>query len=388
MPILQDLLNPSFVRGVITRVLGPGRFLSESFGFGIGGPNVQQVPGRVYTYDIFDNVASVSNFRSGYAPAGTIAVNPVGNNVVALGRAAEKIGLDYNQLLRIRAIGEGASTEDMMGVRYAERQLRVLRQRADNTREFITASMFNGGKYGYYISGDDWIPTLDVTNANVVVDMKIDTGNVLTGGSFAAGLQMGTGSNILTASWATTTTDIPANLDAISSAFEDLVGAPLKRIYCGSDVWNNVLNNDKVRQVAGSVNKPAEFQRIEKKNDYNGITTYIVNTLTARPWLEWYVCDESLQLNSGVAGATVGRVKCLPRSYCTFMVDPGAADWMKMIEGSMAIMDNDLAEPVERYGFYTWAMRKADPAMVWYHTNQLLGIELNIPKAIAWARVQ
>jgi hypothetical protein len=81
-------------------------------------------------------------------------------------------------------------------------------------------------------------------------------------------------------------------------------------------------------------------------------------------------------------------VKVLPRNAITFMIDPTVAPWMKMIEGSEVIKDNDWSDPVERYGFYAWAMEKADPARVWYLTNQILGIELNLPKAIGFAIVQ
>jgi hypothetical protein len=90
MAILNDLLLPSFVRDTITRVLGPSRFLANQFGFDIDGPSVEQVQGKVYTYDIYDNVRTVQNARASDAPAGTVAVNPVGNNTVALGRFSEK----------------------------------------------------------------------------------------------------------------------------------------------------------------------------------------------------------------------------------------------------------------------------------------------------------
>jgi hypothetical protein len=389
MAILNDLLLPSFVRDTITRVLGPSRFLANQFGFDIDGASTEQVQGKVYTYDIYDNVRTVQNARASDAPAGTVAVNPVGNNTVTLGRFAEKIGLSYNQLLQIRRLGENAGTRDVMGARYIERQARTLKQRCMNSREFITGGMFQGGKYGYFVSGDDWIPTYDVTNATFTVDMKIDTGNVLgsPGAAFAAGLQMGTGANIITAAWSNAGTDIPLNLDKISSAFEDLVGAPLKRVYCGTDVWTNIIQNTAVKGVAGTANVSGSWDREEIKNDFGGVTTVIKSTIKARPWIDFYVNDESLSLPATNA-TTFGNVKVLPRNAITFMIDPAVAPWMKMIEGSEVIKDNDWSDPVERYGFYAWAMEKADPARVWYLTNQILGIELNLPKAMGFAIVQ
>jgi hypothetical protein len=389
MAILQDLLMPSFVRDRISRVFSPARYLSRSLGFNLGGANVNTVRGRVYTYDIYDNVRTVSNARSPSSPAGTIAANPVGNNTVTLGTFKEKLPLDYNQLLQIRRIGEGASDIDVMGARYIDLQVMTLKQRSENAREFITGALLgNGGKYGYFFSGDDWVPTFDITNANIVVDCKIDTGNILdSAGAWGAGLQMGTGSNIITATWATAATDIPAALDGISSAFQDLVGAPLQRIYCGTDVWSNVIQNDKVKAVAGTANISAEFSQTEDVGPDGQKTGLIKCILKARPWIEWYVWDGSLRLPATNA-TTFGNVKMLKRGFITFMVDPASAKWMSAVEGSDVVKDNDLAPPVERYGYYAYAMEKADPARVWYHTQQILGLELNMPKGMGWAQVQ
>lgn len=387
MPVIQDVLMASFVRGLISRVYTPAQFLSRHMGFGIDGRNVDQVPGTVYSYDIFDNPRTVQNARMQSAPAGTVAPNPVGKNTVALASFREKMPLDYTQMIQIRTLGQQASDRDKMGVKYIQKQVEFLRRRCDNLREFLTGSLFNGGKYGFFLNGDDLIPTYDTTNANFTVDLKIDTGNILTGGSFAAGLQMGSGSNIITAAWSNTSTDIPAQLDLISSAFQDQVGAPLARVYCGTDVWTNVINNTNVRQVAGTSNISAEFNQ-EKDVGPDGVPTgFIKCVLKARPWITWYVWDGSLSV--AVTNATTfTNAKLLPRNYCTFMIDPEGSPWVKMIEGSDYIADNDWTDPVERFGFYAWAQTKADPARVWYHTFQACGIELNMPKALAWARVQ
>ena len=59
-----------------------------------------------------------------------------------------------------------------------------------------------------------------------------------------------------------------------------------------------------------------------------------------------------------------------------------------MIEGSEIIKDNDLAPAVEREGFYSWLMEKADPARFEAHALQSVGLEISTPKGIAVARVQ
>jgi len=387
--ILQDLLMASFVRGVISRVRPSTYYLSRSLGFQIDGPNINatKTTGRTYTYDIYDSTRRIQNARHPSSPAGTISLNPVGTNTVTLGTFKEKIGLDYGQLLQIRKLGEGASSQDRMGATYISKQVATLRERCDNLREFLAGVLFRGGKYGFFISGDDFVPTYDYANAQIVVDLKIYSENLLIGDSFAAGLQMGSGSNIVTATWATAATDIPLQLDGIDSAFQDIYGAPLRRITCGSDVWNNVINNDKIRQIAGTSNISADFSQTDDVGPDGTKSGAIICRLKARPWLEWYVWNGSLSV-AATNATTFSNVKLLPRGYATFMADGFVENSIKLVEGSEIIKDNDAAPPVERVGFYAYAQEKADPARVWYHTHQVVGVELNTPKAIATARVQ
>jgi len=395
--ILQDLLLPSFVRDVISRVKLPARYLSRYFGWGWDGLNIgprqslETINGRAYTYDIYDNVRTVANARAPGATSGTVAPNSVGNNTVVLGRFAEKLPLDYNQLLAIRVLGKNAGDRDRMGTTYIDKQVMTLRQRAENVWEFITGALFNGGKYGYFFNGDDFVPTYDTANANVTVDLKIDTGNLGNlGGAFAATLQMGTGANIIDAAWSSIATDIITHVSKIDSAFQDLVGAPLEAIFVPSGVWNNVLQNTGIRNVTGSANQVnADFQQTNiTLPDGTTLAGVRQGTLKPWPWIKWIVWDGSLKV-AKTTPTNIINVKLLPPNQATFFcAGHNDGTWLKGIQGSEIVKDNDIAPPVERFGLYTWAMERADPARVWYHTLQNVGIELNIPKGIAAATVQ
>ena len=384
--ILPEILANHFVSGVISRIFLPTKYLSRTFGFQLGGPNVETVSGRVDNFDIFDNPRTVTNARSPSAPAGTIAPNPVGRNSVALATFKESIPLEYKDLARIKQIGGPADSWDKMGAQYIARQCEYLKMRAENAREFLTGALFNGGKYAFYINGDDWVPTYN-TSGTFVVDLKYDSEFVLTGGSFAAGLPMRTGSNTVTATWSDNATDIPLQLDAISSAFQDKVGAPLASVFCGTDVWRNVIDNTKIRTVAGTSNIPAEFSQ-EADMGPDGTPSGVIKcVLKARPWITWYVWDGSLSLATSSA-TTFGDVKLLPRNYATFMIDHQRASWLKLVEGSEYIAEADGIDPTEQVGFYAYAIKKCNPSRVWYHTNQVAGIRNQMTKGIAWARVQ
>lgn len=215
-----SLLTPSVVTKIVSRIRTPGNVLSRYFGFEIGGKNVYQIQGDTYTYDLYDNVRDVARGRLRHSPAGTISANPIGRVQLTLARSAEKLPLDYNTVANIRTLGENAGEIDRRGVRYIDKQAGTLRQRSENYREFITAgALFRGGVYGFYLVGDDLLPTFDQSGTYISVDHQIPNSNKLTGVSFAAGLQMETGANIIDATWATAGTDIPLHLEKISAAF-------------------------------------------------------------------------------------------------------------------------------------------------------------------------
>lgn len=389
MPSILDILTPSLVTKVVSRVRTPGNALSRAFGFQIGGPNVRQVSGQVYTYDIFDNVRQVARARMPGASASTRAPQAVGNVTVSLARSAEKIPMDYAAVSQIRKIGENAGTIDRMGVGYIERQAMTLRQAQDNFREFMVAgALFRGGQYSFIQSGDDLLPTFDTSGVTLGVDHKIPSSNKLTGGSFAAGLQMGTGSNIITATWATASTDIPLALMQISAAFMDQVGQPLKHVWLDSATWLYVLQNDKVRQLAGTNSEPfASNEMTADKNPDGTPTGMLTGRIKGLPWLEWHVYDGSLEVVTVAAPTTWSATKLIPTSYCTFTIDLDPS-WFALVEGSEPVKENDLAPAKEVYGFHSWVMERADPARFELHALQRAGIELNIPKGIAWARVR
>lgn len=383
-----SVLTPSVVTKIVSRIRTPGSILSRFFGFEIGGKNVDQVWGRTYSYDLYDHVRKVARGRLPGAPAGSTSANPIGNVQLTLARSAEKVPMLYEKVNQIRQIGENAGTQDRMGLKYIDRQAMTLRQRSENFREFVTVgAILRGGSYGYYLSGDDLVPTWDTTGTYINVDHQIPAANKLTGTAFAAGLQMGTGANIVDASWAVSSTDIPLQLEKVSIGFMGQVGQPLKYIFLDPITKMHVLQNDKVRQLAGTSSTPfATYEKMPVKNPDGTDSSFDTFTLKGAPNYVFFSYAGQLEVASG-NGTTLVDTKCLPDAFCTFMIDPDKS-WFQMVEGSEIVKDNDLAPGVERSGHYSWIMEKADPARFELHNIQNIGIELNIPKAIAFARVR
>jgi hypothetical protein len=385
---ILTVLNPSVVTKIVSTIRAPGSILAKFFGFEIGGKNVQSIQGRTYTYDIYDNVRDVARGRMPGSASGSISLNPVGNVSITLAKSAEKVILDYNKLLQIRTLGANAGTRDVMGRRYVDMQLKTLRQRQDNFREFVTAgALCNGGTYGFFQNGDDLVPTLDTTGTFISVDHKIPASNLLVGSSFAAGLTLDSGGNIVTAPWSNASTDIVGQLLEMEAAMDGQVGQPLRKFICGNRVWKNVITNNSIRNIAGSSNTPyATYENLGFKNPDGTDAGVFRAVLKGLPQFEWILVNSKIRLATGSAtNLTTQRV--MPDDYVTGMIEPDGS-WFQMVEGSEIVKDNDLAPATEREGFYAWLMEKADPARFEAHGLQNVGLEINVPKGIFNARVQ
>lgn len=383
-----SLLTPSVVTKIVSRIRTPGNVISRFFGFEIGGANVEQVEGGTYSYDLYDNTRDVARGRAPGAPAGTTSANPIGNVQLTLAKSAEKIPLTYDKVSNIRTLGANAGTKDRMGRKYIERQGMTLKQRSENFREFITCgAVMQGGVYGFYLNGDDWVPTFDRTGTYISVNHQIPASNLLVGANFAAGLQMGTGANIIDAAWSNAATDIPAHLENVSIGFMGQVGQPLKFVFCDPITKLFILQNDKVRQLAGTASSPfATYEKMALKNPDGTDSSLEMFTLKGCPNYVFICYAGQLRVASGSA-TNIVSTPVLPVGYCTFMIEPDKS-WFQLVEGSEIIKDNDLAPAVERQGHYAWIMEKADPARFEMHNTQRVGMEINVPKGLAFARVR
>jgi len=322
------------------------------------------------------------------APAGSTSANPIGNVQLTLARSAEKVPMLYDKVNQIRTIGENAGSRDIMGRNYIERQARTLRQRSENLREFITAgAILRGGHYGFYLNGDDLVPTFSTSGTYIDVDHRIPASNLLQGNVFAAGLAMETGANIIDASWATASTDIPLHLERINAAFMGQVGEGLSHVFVDAGTKMAILQNDKVRQLAGTSSSPfATYEKMKLKNPDGSDSSLEMFTLKGCPNYV-FICYSGQLRVATTDATTLASTKLLPDGYATFMIQPDPT-WFQMVEGSEIVKDNDLAPATERQGHYAWIMEKADPARFEMHNLQNLGVELNVPKGIAHARVR
>lgn len=374
MPLDYTILAPSAVTKVISRITVPGDTLQRFWGFEPGGRNVEQAPGdgkRDYSYDIFDTPRTIAKGRApGTGPA-TVKPQVVGVNTVHVARAYTKIpDLSYELLSNIRAIGENAGVLDRRGMRYLESQGRYHAQHHNNFREFLTWGMMRGNA-GFKISGDDWIPVL--SSPDVTIEWRIPTGNKTQLDMLGAG-------NILGTSWATATAPIPADLDDISIAFQQLVGAPLAWVMTDSVVWNHVMNNTDVKNQSGTANTVfEEFRMTDEKAPDGSSTGLRVARLKCRPWLTWFITDAGLDVDGTFT-------KYFSGGEASFGIDQGLG-YARMQEGSEWVKESPWGAPALQRGFHAWLREWDEPARVELHAISNLVPELTIPKGLAFGDV-
>ncbi len=384
MAVLTNVLTPSVVTGIVSRIYTPGSPLQYYFGMEIGGKNTEQVLGRSYSYDLFDNIRDIVKFRQPATGPSTNAVNPVGRQTMTFARAYEKWPLDYELLNNIRAIGKNAGERDRQGASYMEAQARQLKQKHTNAREYLLGQLFTQGKAFFQFSGEDMIPVQSLgANAGMTLDWLIPAGNNGNqNGAFAANLNPTGGGNIITAAWSNTGTDISAQLDAINQAFQQLVGAPLALAVTNSTVWRFLLKNTGLQAQGGSVNAVFADYVMEDLRGPDGNKLGIFRgRLRAVPWLDWLIVDTGLNFN-GTYAPWYPTTQCL----VTFMINPEAY-WMKMVEGSELVKENPMAPAVQRFGFWSWLREWDEPARVELHALQNLILEMRIPKGLMIGQV-
>lgn len=376
MATLQEVLSPSVVNRVISRLKTPQSRLQNFFGMQIGGPNNNPIGRRQFSWDIFDKTRGIAPFRAPGSGPSTVAPQSVGRVTGTFPRIHAELRLDYEKLHNIRALGRPAGEIDQMGMNYITRQEEYLAQRFANAREFMVSRLMKGS-FDILQDGDDWLP-VDSSNGTFKVDYQVPAGNKNQ-------LNMTGGGNIINARWDNTGSSIYGQLYAINQAMEQLTGRPLRHIWTDSTVWRYVTTNSQIHDQGGTANTvTAQLDTVEERGPDGLPVNEFYSVLRALPWIKWHIYDSGLDI-AGAGGtstytrffnSSVGEVSLLP--------DPGN-DWVEMCIGSEPIIDAYGAPAVERFGFYAWTFTNIKPASI-----ELIGVDnaipaLYVPKALAFA---
>lgn len=353
---LSDLLSPLAVLDKISRIDLPGTTIQRLLGWNVANfsnPMIEAGNGdpaavidsylRTSQYDIFDVTRKTATGSVPGSAANMIAPNKMGYVRFTLPRHAEQIPFTYEDLNNRRVLGGNASEIDRNGANYVNLQTEYLAQRFSNVVEFQAAAVCRGS---YTFDQDGPLLRNRFTGGETTIDFQVPAGNKDQLDMLGAG-------DIIGASWATASTDIPLHLLNINKAFLQLTGQGLAHVICRGQTWNNVLNNTKVQAQAGTANVPwDELRRVE------GSPGEFVARIRAIPWVTWHICDYGLELWDG---SSETYETLLEDDHAIFLPDPNSR-WIQYIRGHETVVEGPNGRQSEHYGFYTYSHPTDNPA--------------------------
>jgi hypothetical protein len=272
---LPTELQPVVVAERVSRIKLVNKNLQNFFGFQEGGSNVQQVPLRTGTIDVFNDTREVASSVTPGSASNNIAPVPVGTFNYAIPQVFENELLSAEKLFNLRQVG--SMNIDQYGMNYIVEQEAKMKQRLTNVREFQTAALLRGS-YSYSGSGGKSAFTHSFSGGTYTVDYQVPSTNKTNI------------NGIIGTSWANSAAPIIGDLGDIDAYSVELTGRGIRHAFCNWTMWQNVLSNTQVQNQSGSVNRA--FERIMKDGDdeYTAI-------LHAAPWLTFHINNNGLNLN-------------------------------------------------------------------------------------------
>lgn len=390
---LDTILSPLVILDRISRIAMPNNALSKLFRWNLGqghtpgamfgdalvdaaggsqAGNTDDYEGRSGQYDIFDHTRSVATGRAPDQAHHIISPQRVGKVNFTIPRVAEGIPLTYERMHNRRSIGGPAGELDRQGANYIDAQIKYMAQRVSNLVEFQTAAMLHG-KYYFQQYGDAIYQTLTQPGSGPyeTIDFQVPA-------THKSQLDMGTGSDIVTATWSNTATDIPGQIYAINRAMIQASGVGLKHVIVPSEVWQHVLNNSKVQAQAGTSNKQTlEFAQ-QSDAEFMGV-------IVSLPWVTFHVIDYGLDIWAPGSSAEA-YTRLIPATSAIFIPEIDAT-WATYIRGGETVVEGPNGSRSFQYGYYPYSYETHEPA-----GRRLSHVHngfpaLKVPKAIAHGTV-
>ena len=372
---LSQILNAPVITRVISRLKTPMSKFQDFMGMGPGGSATSSPGGHFTGYDIFDKTRKIATGRApGTGPA-TIAAQPIGHVSVKIYRSHEKLPILEERVFRTRPLGKGWGNVDARGQGYITKQEQFMAQRFKNSREFMVSRMFRGG-FDLKVDGENWIP-VEKTAGTITIDFQIPAGNI---SAAVPGITIGSYSNIISASFATASTDIITIMMTLNAAFEEAHGYPLRHVWLNTTTFGPLLENTQLSVAAGTANTIFnEFRPTGLRSEEGIADTGLEFVFKALPWLKWHLYDGGLDVDGTFS-------KFIPDNYAIFLPDP-SSDWAEMHEGSEIVRENVVDQGSERYGLAAWTTPVIDPAGWELKTVDNCIPCLYIPKCVVYAKI-
>lgn len=340
---VQELLAPEVILREVSRIRLPGTVLSDLFGWGLAARdpanmsgNMTDYPLREGSYDVFNRTRRIATGSVPGTANTNIKPQKAGRVRFTIPRSAERIPLTDEELVNRRQIGQAVTVIDNMGENYIMRQKRYLAEAVANMIEFQTAAMLRGS-YTFDQQGDELRQGFSGGETTVDFQIAANNKNQLNG--------------IIGTSWATASTNIIEDINAINRQCNTNSGLGIEHAITGSDTWQYVINNDYVKAQAGTSNTPyLEYER-------NGPGQFTAR-LRALPWLQWHVIDYTLEVWTG---SVYSDTRLIAADQVTFIPTP-SSDWVQYLNGGEVITEGPNGVRAFRHGFYMYGYPSWEPS--------------------------
>jgi hypothetical protein len=349
---MQQILMPITLTKVISRIAATTDSVLQLFRFEQGGKNTLFMGhGREGSYQVYNNVRNVAQGRAPGTAHGRRKRQGIGRVPFVYPRMADSVELLAEEIHNIAQIGD-PRTRDIAGKDYIRRQTKSLGQAAGNWRTALTVGMLRGSLYFDLSDGENWFPTYTAPSVGLQMPMQMPDGNKLR-------LNMLGGGNIVDATWLLPTTNIPLHWSNIKSAMAQLCGGHLVGSLCGSAMWSYILQNDYVREYAGTSAPPYKEWVFEGGQGEDGKPmTEMRGSVAAFPGVTFHINDNGLDI--GVPGSTT-FTKHVADTSIAFFCDPTDPDLYTMYEGSEPVAEYDGGPKTVKQGFAAWSCETANP---------------------------
>jgi hypothetical protein len=246
-----------------------------------------------------------------------------------------------------------------------------------NLRVAAVFSLLANGQI-YFDGNGELLPT--ATGAVYTVDMQIPSGNKNQLNVLGKG-------NILTASWATTSTSILTQIKALKRAARKLTGYPLKNAFYGANVLPYIVNNT---ELSSYMKRNIAFQEALKNDELPA----------GFLGLDWHPVDEAFfSTNATNTGATLDGgtpTELFGPDLVTFTPDVNP-EWYELVEGTYPVptsvdegqtADELIAEVMTVAGMFAYAYVTKDPVTVKEVAGDTVLPLIKVPSAVFLATVK
>lgn len=375
MASIQDILRPITLTKVISQIAATNDALLTWIGMQPGGRNeVNEGHGRQGSFRIYNHSRKVAQGRAPGTAAGRSARNPIGQVPFVYPRLHDSRALLAEELHNFSRI-EDPRLRDEAGATFIKKQTQTLGEEGANWRTAMVVGMLRDSLY-IVPDGDTWYWSYTNPGNGIRINFQMPAGNKTQ-------LNMlGTG-NIIDASWATGSTNIPLHINRIQAAQAQLNGGQITDIIVSGIVWTYIIENDFIQGLAGSSNQPFTEDRELGTGPDGRKLTERVGRVPAIPGVTFHITDAGLEL--GAPGATT-FTKHIEDTGAVFMQDPSYGDY-SMYLGSEPIAERDGGPKTVKTGFSAWSNETANPTTTnLFVLDNALAVN-HIPNSIAYGTV-